>query len=79
MIMSTDHDTDVEREERAIYAIIALAVSPVIIGLLIEGGVVDAGATLSILVVVGALVGLLTTFGLLRRKRTPTVRVHTRH
>lgn len=76
--MSNDHDTDVQREERAIYAIIAMAVSPVVIGLLIEGGVIDGGATLSILVVVAALVGLLTTFGLLRRKRIPEARIHTR-
>lgn len=78
MIMSNDHDTEVKREERAIYAIIAMAVSPVVIGLLIQGGVIDGGATLSILVVVAALVGLLTTFGLLRRKRIPAARVHTR-
>lgn len=76
--MSEQHDIDIEHEERAIYAIIALAASPVVIGLMIEGGVIDGGGTLSILLVVASLIGLLTTFGLLRRSRLARARIHTR-
>jgi hypothetical protein len=78
MNMSEQHDTEIEQEERAIYAIIALAACPVVIGLMIEGGVIDGGGTLSILLVVVGIVGILTTFGLLRRSKIARARIHTR-
>ena len=71
----TADDEDIEREERAIYAIIAMAASPVVIGLMIQGGVIDGGATVSILLVLTALAGLSR---LVHRRRLPRARIHTR-
>lgn len=57
-----DDDKDghaVRREELAIYAIIVAASMPVLIGLAIEGGELDGGATLSMVLVVFGIVGLI--------------------
>ena len=57
-----DNDDDgqaVRREELGIYAIIVAASLPVLIGLAIEGGEIDGGATLSMVLVVFGLVGLI--------------------
>lgn len=51
-------DVEIQREERGIYAIIIAASAPVVISFAIEGGVLDGGATLSLLLVVLGLVGL---------------------
>jgi hypothetical protein len=55
----TEEDLDIQREERAIYAIMIAACAPVVIALVIEGGVLDGGATLSLAVVVLGFVGLI--------------------
>jgi hypothetical protein len=60
---------EIEREERAIYLVIALAAIPVLIGVAIQGDAIDAGATISLGCVVLALIGLLQ----LRRARLPKV------
>lgn len=62
-------------EERAIYVVIALASLPVVIASLLHGGALDSGATISLLLVTLALVGLLP-----RRRcpRLPRARVHPR-
>lgn len=58
----TDHQDDdqaIQREELGIYAIIIAASAPVVIGLAIEGGELDGGATLSLVLVVLGIVGLI--------------------
>ena len=63
MINNTDNDEDddraIQREELGIYAIIVAASAPVVIGLAIEGGEIDGGATLSLVLVVFGIVGLI--------------------
>jgi hypothetical protein len=62
-----DHQA-IQREELGIYAIIIAASAPVVIGLAIEGGQIDAGATLSLVLVVFGIVGLVA--GVLAAIRT---------
>lgn len=76
MMSDDDHDEMIEREERAIYVIMALAGLPVVIGVLVHGGVLDAGATISLACVVLALVGL--SYRLRRHPRLPTATVRAR-
>ena len=51
-------DHEIDREERAIYAIIAAAGSPVLIAALIKGGAFDSGTTISLMLVVAGLIGV---------------------
>ena len=77
---STDADTDteIEREERAIYMIITVALSPVVASALIQDGVeLDGGTTLSFLIVALGLAGLVAGVRAMR-SRLPRARVHRR-
>ena len=71
-------DPDLEAEERAIYAIIALAASPVVIGVLLDGAEIDAGGTLSLIVVACAIAGLVARIRAVAPCRLPRARVHDR-
>ncbi len=66
-------DQDTEREEAAIYAIVALAVAPVVIAALVTGPF-DGGATLCMTLLCVAIAGLV------RRppECLPRVRIHVR-
>lgn len=74
--MDDEDDKDVEREERAIYAIITVAILPVVIGIFIERGVIDAGGTLSLILVALGVIGLLAGLRVFARVRLPRARVH---
>ena len=76
--MDEDEDQECEREERAIYAIIAAAASPVVIGVLIEGSGLDAGSTLTFGLAACALVGLGSCIRALSKSRLPRAKVHRR-
>lgn len=76
MLMSEQPDSELETEERAIYAIIAIAACPVVIGFLIGGGVIDGGGTVSMLLVAIGVVGFVASFGVIRRARLARARVH---
>jgi hypothetical protein len=67
-----DDDVAAEREESAVYAIIAIAVAPVIVAVAIQGGVIDSGATLCMLVAVIGILGLIWR----RRSSFPRARIH---
>jgi hypothetical protein len=72
-------DDDIQREERDIYWIITLASLPVVVGFLIERHEIDGGGTLSLILVVLGVIGLLTglrVFG--ARRRLPRAIVHSR-
>ena len=69
---------EVESEERAIYAIIAAAISPVVIGVLLDGSTIDGGGALSLLLAVFALVGLVAGIRRMTRSRLPRARIHRR-
>jgi len=69
------HD-EIAREERDIYAIIVAATLPVVIGLLIEGGSMDGGATLSLLLVAVGVIGLLAGLRAFVARRLPRAIVH---
>jgi hypothetical protein len=71
-------DQEIDREERAIYAIITFAILPVVIGMLLEGRVFDAGGTLSLALVVLGVIGLVVGFRLVGARRIPRARVHRR-
>lgn len=58
-IENDDDDHAIQREELGIYASIVAASAPVVIGLAIEGGDFDGGATLSMVLVVLGVVGLI--------------------
>jgi hypothetical protein len=58
-VVSQEADPDdIAREERAIYAIIVAAGAPVIVAAAIQGGTIDSGTTLCIVIVVVGLFGL---------------------
>ncbi len=75
-----EHDIEVEREERGIYAIITMASLPVVLGLLLEGGSMDGGTTLSLVLVVlgvtGLIAGLVAGARALSRPKIPRATVH---
>ena len=74
--MDDGTDDTVEGEERAVYAIVAIAVAPVVIAAAIVGGVVDSGSTLCLMLAIFGVVGFLVR---LRTRRTfPTARIHRR-
>jgi hypothetical protein len=73
-----DPDREIRREERAIYIIILVALSPVVIAALYDGGAeMDGGTTLSFLIVVLGVIGLATGIRAMR-SRLPRARVHRR-
>jgi hypothetical protein len=76
--MSEEDDRDIESEERAIYWIITVALSPVLIGMVAEGGQFDGGATLSLILVASCVTGLLAGLRAFTRGRLPRARVHRR-
>ena len=63
-------DQDIEREERAIYLILIAVCTPIVVSLLIRGGVIDGGNTLILIVVSLAVCGLLAGLGVTRRSRS---------
>jgi hypothetical protein len=68
---------EVEREERAIYVIIMVVFIPVVVALWLDGQVVDAGGTLSLMLIAAGALGLVATRRALRRgSRLPRARVH---
>lgn len=76
--MSTERDPEIEREERDVYIIIMVALSPVVVAALYHGGAaVDSGTTLSILIVALGAIGLATGVRAMRSK-LPRARVHRR-
>lgn len=82
----TDRDLEIQREERAVYVVIAAALLPVVVAALVaalraalhEGAAAfDGGTTLSALILALAVIGL--GAGLRTRPaRLPQVRVHRR-
>lgn len=78
-MMDTDDDKEIEREERAIYWIITVALSPVVIGIALEGRALDGGGTLSLIFVVLGVIGILTGLHVFSRHRLPPARVHRRN
>jgi hypothetical protein len=76
--MTTDDEDDeaIEREERAIYLVMALAGLPVLIALCIEGGTIGAGETISLACVVLAMIGL--SYRLRRTRRLPKATLQAR-
>ena len=75
-----DPGDDVEREERAIYAIVITAMLPVVVGVGLEGSAVDAGGAISLLLVAFALAGLAAGIRAMFRPKLPRARArYTRH
>jgi hypothetical protein len=73
-----DPTTEIQREERAIYIIIAVALSPVVVSALINSDAeIDGGTTLSFLIVALAVIGLAAVVRAMRT-RLPRARVHRR-
>ncbi|HWO24668.1 MAG TPA: hypothetical protein VNO30_38260 [Kofleriaceae bacterium] len=71
-----DRDRDLQREERAIYAIIIAALLPVVVAALYRGGAeIDGGTTLSFLIAALGLLGLGAGIRAMRA-RLPRARVH---
>ena len=70
-------DDYAEREERAIYAIMAVVATPVLVAVGVQGLVIDSGATLCMLL---GLIGVIGFVLGLRRARHPLphARVHRR-
>ena len=74
----TDPDPELEREERAIYIIIMVALAPVVVAALYHGGAAfDGGTTLSLLIVALGVIGLGAGVRAMR-SRLPPARVHRR-
>jgi uncharacterized membrane protein YqjE len=69
-------DEDIEREERAIYAIAIIALAPVVIVAALRRVHFDSGASLCLLFVVLAAAGLVTTIVRGRRQHLPRARIH---
>ena len=73
-----DPTVEIQREERAIYIIIAVALSPVVVSALINSDAeIDGGTTLSFVIVALAVIGLATGVRAMRA-RLPLARVHRR-
>lgn len=68
---TNDEDLEIEREERAIYAIIVAAMLPVVIGLSLAGGVINGGNALSLLLVALGVVGLFAGLRAISVRRLP--------
>ena len=67
----TDADHDRESEERAIYAISIGVMLPVVIGVVIDRGDLDTGASLGLLVIAFAIAGLVAGIRAAVRARLP--------
>jgi hypothetical protein len=67
-------DKDLESEERAIYAIIAVACAPVVGAVLYQNSEFDSGTTICLLAITAAIAGLATLVR--RRPRLPRARIH---
>lgn len=73
-----DGDLEIQREERAIYIIILVALSPVLVAALIrDGAAIDGGTTLSFLIAVLGVLGLATGVRAMDA-RLPRARLHRR-
>lgn len=70
-------DEDIEREERAIYAIAIIALAPVVIVAVLRRAVFDGGTNLCLILVVLGAAGLLATYMRTTPPRLPRARVHT--
>jgi hypothetical protein len=70
-----DEDDDLQREERDIYWIITLASLPVVVGFLIERHEIDGGGTLSLILVLLGVAGLVTGLRAMSRSRLPRATV----
>ncbi len=74
----SDPDLEIEREQRAIYIIIMVALSPVVGAALDRSGAeIDSGTTLSLLLVVLGVIGLAAGVRA-KRFRLPRAQVHRR-
>ena len=74
-----DHEHDVEREERAIYLIVIIALAPVVIVALARRVNFDSGTTLCLLGAVLGAIGLLASLArAVRRPRLPNARARMR-
>jgi hypothetical protein len=62
-----DEQSEIAREERGIYAIIVAASLPVVLAFVVERLQVDSGATLSLVLMLVGLTGLLAGIAPLRR------------
>jgi hypothetical protein len=63
--------TDIEREERAIYTISIGAMLPVVIGVAIDRGDLDTGASLGLLVISFAVTGIVAGIRAAVRSKLP--------
>ncbi|CAN5761335.1 hypothetical protein BH11MYX2_BH11MYX2_22710 [soil metagenome] len=73
----TPSDSDVRREERDIYLIILGAMIPIVLGTAVTRGVFNGGATICLIMLILAVVGLFAT-AIVRRRRTRLPRASTR-
>lgn len=71
-------DSEIESEERAIYAIVAVVMTAVVIGVITDGAPLDGGAGLSLLLGALAIAGLVAGIRAVTRSRLPVARVHRR-
>jgi hypothetical protein len=75
--MRDNEGIDIEREERAIYAIVIAAMLPVVVGLAISGGVIDGGNALSLVLVALGVAGLFAGLRAVFARRLPRARART--
>jgi hypothetical protein len=73
--MEVERDPEIDREERAIYAIMLAASLPILIALIWQGRTIDGGNMLMMIVVALGLIGLVAGMRLFRRVRLPRARV----
>lgn len=69
-----DDDIDIAREERGIYLVILGAMIPIVFGTLLAHDVFDAGSTISLMLVVLAVFGLVSRAVLRSKTRLPIAR-----
>jgi hypothetical protein len=67
---------DIEREERAVYAIAIVVLAPVVIVAVMRRVHFDGGTSLCLLFVVLAVIGLITTTARSRPPQLPRARIH---
>ena len=74
-----DEPSEIAREERGIYIIIVAASLPVVAAFMIERLEIDSGATLSLVLMIVGLTGLLAGIAPLRKaitRRLPRAHIH---
>jgi hypothetical protein len=76
--MQDNEGDEIEREERAIYWIITVALSPILVGVFVEGVDLEGGNALSLLLVALGIAGLFAGFRALAARRLPAARIHRR-